>query len=84
MDLPGDGRSAPLGAVVHGQINEILTADDSRQQIHVMSTFVNQTIQTLRDRGLSDSPIDFLLDHAPVVHRKIKDAKLKKRLNVVR
>jgi hypothetical protein len=83
MGLPGDGRSASLGAVVHDQISEILTAADSRQQIHVMSTFVNQTIQTLRDRGLSDSSSDFLLDHAPVVHRKINNAKLKNRLNVV-
>jgi hypothetical protein len=72
-----------LGAVVHDQIIEILTVAEPRQQVHVMSTLVNQAIQALRDQGLSDSPINFLLDHAPVVHGKIKDARLKKRLNVV-
>jgi hypothetical protein len=67
-----------LRAVMHDQVIEILTVDGPRQQVHVTSTLVNQAIQ-----ALPDSPSNFLLDHAPVVHGKIKDARLKKRLNVV-
>ncbi len=72
-----------LGAVAHAQISELLTTVDARQQAGLMEYMSGQAIQAVKDQGLSDVSSDFLLDHAPKVHEKIKDARLKERLTVV-
>ena len=72
-----------LGADVHRRIDELLVATDARQQAQLMAAMVDKAIQAIREQGLSDGTSDFLLDHAPVVHSKIKDARLRQRLTVV-
>lgn len=72
-----------LGAEISTQISELLATTDDWQQAHLMAAMAQQAVQALRDQGLSDAPGDFLLDHAPVVHAKIEDARLGQRLTVV-
>ena len=72
-----------LGDEVHGQIHELLTGADARRQARLMAAMADQAICEIRDQGLSDATIDFLLDHAPVIHGKIKDTRLRERLTVI-
>lgn len=71
-----------LGSEVHAQINELLTSTDPRHKAHLMTAMARRASQALRDQGISDTSSDFLLDHAPVVHGRIKDVRLRERLTV--
>lgn len=72
-----------LGAATYSKINELLTSADPVKQADLMEFMAGQAIQAIKDQGLSDVQSDFLLDHAPVIHGKIADARLKQRLTVV-
>ncbi len=72
-----------LGAVVHDQIKELLAAAEPRRQAGLMEYLTGQSIKAIRDQGLSDVDSDFFLDHATVVHAKIKDGRLGKQLTVM-
>ena len=72
-----------LGAAIHAQISEVLASADPREQAGLMEYMAGLAIQAIKDQGLSDLPSDFLLDHAPAIHGKIADPRLKQRLTVV-
>ena len=72
-----------LGAVVYTQISELLSTADPGRQAGLMEYMVGQAIQAIQDQGLSDVTSDFLMDHAPVIHEKIRDTGLRERLTVV-
>lgn len=72
-----------LGAAIHAQISEVLASADPREQAGLMEYMAGLAIQAIKDQGLSDLPSDFLLDHAPAIHGKIADPRLKQRLTVL-
>jgi hypothetical protein len=77
MDLP------VLGREIHARTAEILRSGDAAEKAAGMEGAAALLIAELRRQGLSDSPSDFLLDHAPAVHEKIRDPELRARLAVV-
>lgn len=71
-----------MGRDVHERIGTLLTAVDPKQQEEIMEDLSVLLADELRRQGLSDSPSDFLLDHAPRVHARIADPDLGQRLTV--
>jgi hypothetical protein len=66
-----------LGRSIHYLISRLIdTADlvEKRSVIENISVFI---IEDLRRAGLSQSPSDFLLDHARAIHKRIKDKDLR-------
>jgi len=72
-----------LGLEIHSRTAEILRSGDPGAKSKGMERIAALLIGELRRQGLSDSPSDFLLDHAPVIHEKIRDPGLRSRLAVV-
>ena len=76
-------RDLPLlGASVHERIAVLLKTEDPAEKAQIMEAIAGLLIDELRRQGLSDSPSDFLLDHAPLVHAGISDPQLRQRLSV--
>jgi hypothetical protein len=77
-------RDLPLvGRPVHERIAALLVAGDPAEKARIMEAIAGLLIDEIRRQGLSDSPSDFLLDHAPRVHARISDPQLRQRLSVV-
>lgn len=70
---------AILGEFMYSKINEILETDNHKIKISKIELISAEIIKELHKQGLSDSTSDFLLDHCPSIHSKIKDEKLKAR-----
>ena len=77
QDLPIMGRE------VHERIGALLKAVEPEKQAEIMEVVSVLLADELRRQGLSDSPSDFLLDHAPRFHEKISDPALRQRLTVI-
>lgn len=77
VDLP------VLGAMVHERVAALVTTDSANAKAQIMEGIARALIDEIRRQGLSDSPSDFLLDHAPQVHARISDPQLRQRLSVV-
>lgn len=75
LDLPLMGRD------VHERIAALLKSAEPAQQEEAMETVSVLLADELRRQGLSDSPSDFLLDHAPRVQARISDAMLRQHLS---
>ncbi len=75
-------RDLPLlGREVHERVGALLKAAEPEQQEETMEAVSVLLADELRRQGLSDSPSDFLLDHAPRVQSHIRDATLRQRLS---
>jgi hypothetical protein len=69
-----------LGRDVHERVGVLLKAAEPEQQEETMEAVSVLLADELRRQGLSESPSDFLLDHAPRVQANITDARLRQRL----
>ena len=67
-----------LGEVTHQLLFDIATSYGAGKKGRFMEELCAHVIDEFRKEGLSDSPSDFLLDHAPVIQSKIKDEELRK------
>lgn len=70
-----------LGNEIHGRVAGLLDAGESSYQADIMEQISVLLADELRRQGLSQSPSNFLLDHAPMVHQKISDPQLRQRLS---
>lgn len=75
-------RDLPLlGSVVHERVETLLKTADAGRQEEIMESLSVLLADELRRQELSDSPSDFLLDHAPRVQSKISDAQIRRHLS---
>jgi hypothetical protein len=72
-------RLPVLGEFIYNNINELVRNNDSTLKSRLIEDISGGVIQELRKQGLSNSGSDFLLDHGPLVHAKIKDKNLRQR-----
>ena len=73
-------KSLPLlGREIHSGIEDLITCRDYPKKSRLIEDICRLIIEALREEGLSDSPSDFLLDHGPVIQRKISDPPLRQR-----
>ena len=68
-----------LGKEIHSGIEDLISCRDYPKKSRLIEDISRFIIDTLREEGLSDSPSDFLLDHGPVIQRKISDPHLRQR-----
>ncbi len=68
-----------LGKFIYGKVSEIITTPDYNKKSTIIEEICSEVINALKQEGLSDSKSDFLLDHGPIIHSKIKDKNLLKR-----
>ena len=68
-----------LGEFMYLKINEIMETKEHKAKISIIEHVSAEIIKELHNQGLSDSKSDFLLDHCPSIHSRIKDEKLKAR-----
>lgn len=68
-----------LGEFLYSKISELIMTTDHKRKSFLIELMCSEVIKELRNMGLSDSKSDFLLDHGPIVHNKIKDENLRKR-----
>ncbi len=73
-----------LGAVMHDRLLQLVTITEGtdgqtlyERKAHSMEEMCRLAIEELRREGLSDSPSDFLLEHGPVVQRRIQDSQIR-------
>jgi hypothetical protein len=71
-----------LGPPVNERVAALLKAADPDEKAQIMEEISGLLIDEIRRQGLSDSPSDFLLDHAPIVHARISDPQLRQHLSV--
>jgi len=72
-------RKLPLlGEFLYVRVAEVLASVYERKH-GIIEDICAEVINTLKKEGLTDSESDFLLDHGPIIHSKIKDENLRKR-----
>jgi len=69
-----------LGNEIHRQVAALLDSGESGHKADIMEEIAVLLANELRRQGLSDSPSDFILDHAPLVQEKIADPQLRQHL----
>lgn len=67
-----------LGAEISEAVKNLIGAAEGREKEHRIETICAKLIEALTAQKLSDSPGDFLLDHGPIVHSRIRDEKIKR------
>lgn len=73
-------RSLPiLGELLYQKITDLVGISDYKRKNNIIEEISGEVIKEFQRSGLSDSSSDFLLDHGPVIHQKIKDENLRKR-----
>ena len=73
-------RKLPLlGEFIHQKINELVQNHDPALKNRIIEEISAGVIKELRNQGLSHLESNFLLDHGPVIHDKIRDHNLKQR-----
>ena len=68
-----------LGELVHEKISQLISIHEYKIKNDIIEDICSQVIEEFRQEGLSDSRSDFLLDHGPVIHDKIRDKDLRRR-----
>jgi len=68
-----------LGEFVHDRISALLNTGSPKAKADTFEEICVAVIEELRREGLTGLSSDFLLDHGPVIHDKIKDSRLRKR-----
>jgi hypothetical protein len=72
-------RSLPLlGAEISEAVENLISESEGREKERRIETICAKLIKALKAQDLSDSPSDFLLDHGPRVHSRIRDEKIKR------
>jgi len=66
-----------LGKVVYKLLSDIAIGYAPGKKSKLMEEICTLIIDEFRREGLSDSPSDFLLDHAPVIQSQIRDYELR-------
>ncbi len=66
-----------LGDQIHRLVIDLVTTHDYNRKTSLMEKTSQVLIGQLRQRGLSDSESDFLLDHGPIIQSKIQDNQLR-------
>jgi len=68
-----------LGEFIYSKISEMINTANHKRKSDLIELMCSQVIKEFHNMGLSNSSSDFLLDHGPVIHDKIKDENLRKR-----
>jgi len=68
-----------LGEYVYSAINDLVMTPDYNQKVTLIEEICNAIRGELLNQGLSDSASDFLLDHGPMVQKKIENSNLRAR-----
>ncbi|OPX37817.1 MAG: hypothetical protein B1H11_05380 [Desulfobacteraceae bacterium 4484_190.1] len=68
-----------LGEFIWKKIDEMVKTHDLKRKNSIIEEISAEVIDEFQKEGLSDSDSDFLLDHGPVIHGKIKNENLRKR-----
>lgn len=68
-----------LGEFIYSKINELIQNHDPVSKNRIIEEISASIIKELQKQGLSHSASDFLLDHGPIIHDRIKDKKLRQR-----
>jgi len=66
-----------LGSFVYEKLNELINEKDYLQKNNLIEEICAVMIAEFKRQGLSDSTSDFLLNHGPVIQKKIKDPGLR-------
>jgi hypothetical protein len=66
-----------LGNEIHRLVGSLLYSGESAQKAEIMEEIAVLLADELRRQGLSDSPSDFLLDHAPLLQERITAQQLR-------
>lgn len=72
-----------LGQWAHSVVSDLVAPADLKEKPPMIEVACAVIIRELRSEGLTDSPSDFLLDHAYSVHSRIGDADLRQRFTVI-
>ena len=67
-----------LGEFLYVKVAELLKSAYDRKH-GIIEEVCAEVINALKEEGLTDSDSEFLLDHGPIIHSKIRDEKLRKR-----
>lgn len=73
-----------LGKFTYETITSLLSEPDYRKKIVIIESISSEIIKELTDEGLTDSSSDFLLDHGPVINKKIKDETIRKNFIIIK
>ena len=65
-----------LGMTIYSKITELLKLMDYKAKIGVIGDICALLIDTLNNEGLTDSTSDFLVDHGPIIQKKITNPEL--------
>ena len=68
-----------LGEFTYSNVNDIVTNSDPKAKNAIMHAICSEMIKVFQKEELSDLDSNFLLDHGPVIHAKIKDSHLRRR-----
>ncbi len=68
-----------MGYFVHRILREIVTTNDYEKKSRLMETICGRIVKELQKQRLSDSSSSFLLDHGPVIQKRIQNAELRNR-----
>jgi len=73
-------RSLPLlGEFLYHRIDEMLMSSDDNKKNEIIEAICAEVVKVFHETGMSDAKSDFLLDHGPIIHKKIRDENLRKR-----
>lgn len=67
-----------IGERIHLYINSLIGTTDCEEKISIAQKICDTIIEELRKEGLTDSSSPFLLDHGPLIQKKIKNNALRK------
>ena len=68
-----------LGNLTHTKLQELVTTHDYGKKSIIIEDICKNFVHVFNEQGLSNSSSDFLLDHGPLIHTKIKDPNLRNR-----
>jgi hypothetical protein len=72
-----------LGAMVHDKLAELMVQTENSLRLATIEGICAGIVAALKEQRLSEVKSTFLLDHAPEIHRRIKDPVLGAQLGVV-
>lgn len=70
-----------LGPLTHDRVARLAQSESPQVKAHLMEEMSGGLIAELRRQGLTDSPSDFLLDHASSVQARIANPQLRQQLS---
>lgn len=66
-----------LGELIYSKTDDLIGTTDYKEKVKIIEETCAIIIMELRREGLSDSSSDFMLDHGPIVQRKIRNTQLR-------